>query len=114
MRILIENYQYDVTKVKDVLNGIDALENIEGRVSIHYVGYYYNSLLKDCVFILPKVLLKGDDGKEKVFGKYLPEDITNLEKDNPLEQREKDFIYKFAVWMYRAIIVYKNSKKCEL
>ena len=47
MRILIEEYQYDVSKVRDVLYGIDALENMEGRVSIHYVGYYYNMLLKD-------------------------------------------------------------------
>jgi hypothetical protein len=112
MRILIEEYQYDVAKVKDVLYGIDALENVEGRVSFHYVGYYYNSHpnVKDCVFILPKVLLKGEDGREKVFGKYLPEDITNLEKNNPLNPQERDFIYKFAVWIYRAIVVYKNSK----
>ena len=27
----------------------DALENIEGKVSIHYVGYYYNALQDDCV-----------------------------------------------------------------
>lgn len=38
MRILIEEYQYDVAKVKDVLHGIDALENVEGKLSIHYVG----------------------------------------------------------------------------
>ena len=49
MRILIEEYRYDAAGVKDVLHGIDALENVEGRVSIHYVGYYYNTLLKDCV-----------------------------------------------------------------
>ena len=68
MRILIEEYQYDVAKVKDILHGIDALENVEGKVSIHYVGYYYNTLLKDCVFILPKVLLKDVNGQELVFG----------------------------------------------
>lgn len=39
MRILIEEYQYDVADVRDVLQGIDALENIEGKVSIYYVGY---------------------------------------------------------------------------
>ena len=69
MRILIEEYQYNVADVKDILQGIDALENVEGRVSIHYVGYYYNTLLKDCVFILPKVLLKDVNGKELVFGR---------------------------------------------
>lgn len=54
MRILIEEYQYNVSDVHDVLYGIDAMENVEGKVSIHYVGYYYNALLGDCVFILPK------------------------------------------------------------
>ena len=43
MRILIEEYRYNVADVKDILQGIDALENVEGRVSIHYVGYYYTA-----------------------------------------------------------------------
>lgn len=113
MRILIEEYQYNIADVKDILHGIDALENVEGKVSIHYVGYYYNVLLKDCVFILPKVLLKGDDGKELVFGKYRPEEIANLDENNPLNSIERDFLYKFAVWIYRAIVVYKNDKRSD-
>ena len=113
MRILIEEYQYNVADVKDILHGIDALENVEGKVSIHYVGYYYNILLKDCVFILPKVLLKDVDGKELVFAKYKPEDIANLDKNNPLNSVERDFLYKFAVWIYRAIVVYKNDKRSD-
>lgn len=111
MRILIEEYQYDVSKVKSILHGIDALENVEGKVSIHYVGYYYNASEKDCVFILPKVLLKDKDGEELVFGKYKPEDIISPEDNKKLEPQEKDFLYKFAVWIYRAIVVYKSNKK---
>lgn len=115
MRILLEEYQYEVSAIKDILHGIDPLTNIDGKVSIHYVGYYYNSLLKDCVFILPKVLLQGGenstDGPELVFGKYKPEEIANLEEKNPLSQQERDFIYKFAVWVYRAIVVYKNDTR---
>lgn len=111
MRILIEEYQYNVTDVKDILQGIDALENVEGRVSIHYVGYYYNTLLKDCVFILPKVLLKDVNGQELVFGKYKPKDIVCPDKDREMEAQEKDFLYKFAVWIYRAIVVFKNDKR---
>ena len=111
MRILIEDYQYNVTEIKNILQGIDALENVEGRVSIHYVGYYYNTLLKDCVFILPKVLLKDVDGQELVFGKYKPEDIVCPNKDREMEAQEKDFLYKFAVWIYRAIVVFKNDKR---
>lgn len=111
MRILIEEHQYSINEIRDVIHGIDALEDIDGRVSIHYVGYYYNSLLKDCVFILPKVLLKDVDGKELVFGKYRPEDIINLATDNTLRPEEQNFIYKFAVWIYRAIVVYKNDRR---
>lgn len=111
MRILIEEHQYAVSEVKDILYGIDALENVEGMVSIHYVGYYYNALLGDCVFILPKVLLKDVNGAELVFGKYRPEDILHLEKSKPLEKDEKDFIYKFAVWIYRAIVVFEQDKR---
>ncbi len=113
MRILIEEHKYEVEKVKDVLYGIDALENVEGMVSIHYVGYYYNRKLHDCVFILPKVLMKDVDHEERVFGTYRPEDILNLDKNNPLKPHERDFIYKFAVWIYRAIVVYKNSRACD-
>lgn len=111
MRILIEEYQYDVAKVKDVLHGIDALENVEGKVSIQYVGYFYNTLLRDCVFILPKVLLKDVDDQELLFGKYRPEEIIQLDKDNPLTPEERNFLYKFAVWVYRAIVVFKNDKR---
>ena len=111
MRILIEEYQYSATDVKDILHGIDALENVEGKVSIHYVGYYYNTLLKDCVFILPKVLLKNVGGQDLAFGKYKPEDIVLPEQNKEIEAQDKDFLYKFAVWIYRAIVVYKNDKR---
>lgn len=89
MRILIEEHQYAVSEVKDILYGIDALENVEGMVSIHYVGYYYNALLGDCVFILPKVLLKDVNGAELVFGKYRPEDILHLENQNRSKKMKK-------------------------
>lgn len=110
MRILIEEYQYNVSDVHDVLYGIDAMENVEGKVSIHYVGYYYNALLGDCVFILPKVLLRDVYGKELAFGKYQPYDIINPEGQEKLTKEERDFLYGFAVWIYRAIVVYKNDK----
>ena len=110
MRILIEEYQYNVSDVHDVLYGIDPMENVEGKVSIHYVGYYYNPLLGDCVFILPKVLLRDVDGMELAFGKYQPYDIINPEGQEKLTKEERDFLYGFAVWIYRAIVVYKNDK----
>lgn len=107
MRILIENYSYDTPNVYDVIGNIGAI-SFEGKTSIPYVGYYYNSRLKDCVFILPKVLFK--DGTELVFGKYCPEDIINLD-DRILSAEERHFIIQFSVWIYRAIVVYKSDKR---
>lgn len=111
MRILIEEHQYRAEAVKDILDGIDALENVEGFVSLNYVGYFYNTRLADCVFILPKVLLEDVDGCELVFGKYEPEAIINIDANNPLAQKEKDFVYEFAVWIYRAICVFRADKR---
>ena len=111
MRILIEEHKYAAHDVKDILYGIDALENVEGYVSLNYVGYFYNTQLRDCVFILPKVLLEDKDGKELVFGKYDPKEIINLDANNPLSETEKKFIYEFAVWIYRTIVVFQQSNK---
>ncbi len=113
MRIIIEEHKYAASDVNDVLKGIDALENVEGDVSVNYVGYFYNTDkdIRDCVFILPKVLLEDKDGKELVFGKYTPEEIINLDAHNPLTKQEKDFIYEFAVWIYRTIVVFHNDKR---
>lgn len=111
MRILIEGHQYEASKIKDVLYGIDALETVEGYVSVSYVGYFYNAKLNDCVFILPKVLLKGEGNAEKVFDDLLPEKIIDLTQENPLTEVQKEFLYKFSVWIYRAIVVYQKANK---
>ena len=111
MRVLIEEYKYQAADVKDILHGINALENIEGYVSLNYVGYFYNTELRDCVFILPKVLLETIDKKDLVFGKYPPEEILNIDTNKAVTQTEKNFIYEFAVWIYRAIVVFQNSHK---
>ena len=110
MKILIEEYRYDASLVRKYLHDIDELDVVEGFVSVSYVGYYYNNSPKvnDCVFILPKVLI---DGNNKVFGKYTPEEIIDLDKSDKLTKDESKFIYEFAVWIYRAIAVFKNSQK---
>ncbi len=107
MKILLEEYQYDATLVRDVLYGIDALQNVEGFVSLSYVGYFYNPHMHDCVFILPKVLM---DEQGLLFGKYKPESVIYVE-DCPLTEQERKFLYEFAVWIYRAIAVYQNDHK---
>ena len=113
MRILIEEYRYKAEDVRQTIHGIDALEDIEGYVSVNYVGYYFNSDpdVYDCVFILPKVLLEVKDGQELVFGQYRPEDIICVNDNNLLTEEQKNFIYDFSVWIYRAVVVYYNDKR---
>ena len=107
MKIFVEGHSYAPDVVKDCLWG-SAFKDIHGRVCINYVGYYYNPRIEDCVFILPKVLL---DTNEKVFGQYTPEDILSFDKDSPLQDRERQFIYEFSVWIHRAIIVFAQHNK---
>lgn len=113
MRILIEEYRYKADDVRETIHGIDALEDIDGYVSVNYVGYFFNSHpdVYDCVFILPKVLLEVKNGQELVFGQYHPEDIICITEDSPMTDEQKNFIYDFSVWIYRAVVVFYNDKR---
>lgn len=118
MRILIEEYQYTLTDelrqhdLKCILKELGGFENVEGKISVNYVGYYYSAELKDCVFILPKVLITvGENKKELAFGEHQPEDIININKDSPLSEEQRRFIYEFAVWIYRAVVVFYNDRR---
>ena len=55
MRIIFEEHQYEVAKVQKVLEGITTLQDVEQKISVGYVGYYFNPTIEDCVFILPRV-----------------------------------------------------------
>lgn len=112
MRILIEEYQYDYEDVANVLKGFGVLQNVDGKVSLSYVGYYFNPDpdVNDCVFILPKVLLEGEYGDEKVFGHIDPKNLVNADDCNELTQQEQTFIYNLSVWIYRAICVFKDHE----
>ena len=112
MRILIEEYQYDYKDVSDVLKGLGVLQDVDGKVSLSYVGYYFNPVpeVNDCVFILPKVLLEGKFGHEKVFGHIEPKDLIKAEECKDLSSEEFAFIYNLSVWIYRAISVFKEHE----
>lgn len=109
MRILIEEHQYQADKVDGIIEGLTNFRNVKGKVSVSHVGYYYNPRLEDTVFILPKVLMEEKDGMELLFGNYPPEDIINLEEQTLLTKEEYNFIYELAVWIYRAIVVFRDT-----
>lgn len=111
MRILIEEHPYPATEeILKVVSELGPTIGVKGTVSVGYVGYYYNTHIHDCVFILPKVLL--DENGLAMPGKHRPEDIVHLEKEvNPLSDEERKFIYELSVWIYRAISVFKERNK---
>lgn len=127
MRIYFEEHQYQATDdvLKD-LRDICALQDVEKKISVSYVGYYYNREVKDCIFILPKVLLEDKQVDEKVtikdtiagmvyrddeghFHPVMPEDIISRQgQEKYLNEDYRRFIYGFAVWIYRALSVYRK------
>lgn len=120
MRILIEEYSYDIsnqsnkelaTLLLDVLCGIgvDKTQTIEGKVSVSYVGYFYNPDIQDCVFILPKVVI-DENGNVLGDSKITPWDLLDKGLKN-LQDEQRKFIYEFAVWIYRALVVYKEHNQ---
>lgn len=131
MIVLIEEYGYAVEDLKKAKKGLEkiGLES-NGVVSLDQVGYYMNSELKDCVFILPKVVLwsrdkdnnpyKDENGKEidLVLGKYTPEEFIRPDKikeltggKKALTKDEQRFVYEFSTWIYRALKVYNKANK---
>lgn len=139
MHIIFEEHQYDADIVKDVLRDISALQDVEKKVCVSYVGYFYSPTVMDCVFILPKVLLKdesfvNEEGKKmnreiiadvpkytetitnedgttsEVSRSVTPEDIITKEgQEKYLSKEYRKFIYEFSVWVYRSLCVYKKK-----
>ena len=119
MRIIFEHHQYEESDVKKDLVGIFGLQDVNKKVSVSYVGYFYSPTVRDCVFILPKVLLKDKDQQEVVADvrdddgvehDVRPEDIITPEgQERFLPKEYRKFIYEFAVWIYRSLDVYRRQ-----
>lgn len=121
MYILFEEHQYESNLVEKVLKDIYVLQDVDKKVSVQYVGYFYNPHLHDCVFILPKVLLK-DEGKQEVLAgvtlptgeSVKPEQVLTPKDQQKLSKEYRKFIYEFSVWVYRALSVfYKANPKSK-
>lgn len=113
MYILFEEHQYESLLVEKVLKDIYVLQDVDKKVSVQYVGYFYNPHLHDCVFILPKVLLTE---KETLVGVKLesgepvtPEMVIEPKEQEKLSKEYRKFIYEFSVWIYRALNVYYKA-----
>lgn len=122
MKILIEGYAYDPEVVKNALPE-NRLFLTKDKIKIEYVGYYHNAQCTaagndDFVFFLPKVVLNGEN---RVFapignphGGFAPEEIVDPEQvrtndGRQLTEEERDFLYGFSVWIYRALAHYLET-----
>ena len=103
MRILFEEHQYESHLVENILKDIYVLQDVDKKVSVQYVGYFYNPYLRDCVFILPKVLLTEKDtlvGVTLESGEPVtPEMVLEPEGQQKLSKDYRKFIYEFSVWI---------------
>ncbi len=118
MYILFEEHQYESRLVEKILKDIYVLQDVDKKVSVQYVGYFYNPHLHDCVFILPKVLLTEQEtlvGVELDNGETVsPEQILTPKDQEILSSEYRKFIYEFSVWIYRALSVfYKANPKSQ-
>ena len=109
MKLFIEGHEYKDETSKALLKKILNFEQ-GGVYSTDMVGYYYSNDVKDTVFFLPKVVMDKDD---KVFHKYDPKDIVDLqialENKTIKEDDEYKFIYGLSVWIYRAVNVFRHT-----
>jgi len=142
VRIVIEKYPYEEQALLNTLpeKSLSHFQpsfytdrNGVKRVVVNTVGYCFVPELNDCVFFLPKVVLKsqesshienddsqeedtieyyGDDDEDEVmagdavFGRYHPEDLLN--DKSLLNKPEYEFMYRLSVWIYRAIHEFKR------
>lgn len=127
MKIFFEEYPYNPSKVKGVLDK-NLYTDYNGSSVIPYVGYFFNPYIQDgdgntvgdSIFILPKVFIRQVkveiDGKKVkknlAFGKYNPEDIIDINTQDILNSKDDEVIFCLSTWIHRAIVHYKerNSK----
>jgi hypothetical protein len=117
MKVLIEGYYYDPAMLEreQVTDGLIEYHRrpSDGFVCYNYVGHVYSPKLKDYIFFLPKVVLeekrKEDDGDDRVFGEK-PEDIICVsDKDGKMDTAQRGFVCELAVWVYRALMIYRET-----
>lgn len=125
MKLLIEGYPYRPEDVKGVLPD-DTLWSPDQKVRAENVGYFHNPTCRDFVFFLPKVLLEpktvNGETVDRVFctaknpDGFAPEEIIDPERPTAgdgrqLDERQKTFLYEFAVWVYRAIARFDETHR---
>lgn len=104
MKILVEGHSYDAALVWDICRDFETATD-DGKVKVTKVGYYFNSIINDCVLCLPKVVSDAVGGT--VLGGLAPETLIDaLTSENRLGEEQTTFVRSFSLWIYRAISTY--------
>jgi LlaJI restriction endonuclease len=114
MKILIEEYAYDIALISPVLSERYYVPLQNQRCKILYIGYYFEPNMNTPVMILPKVF--NENGK--VFGEFSPEEIFDLEQSpetrEALRRQDKlDFLFSITTWHYLAIRQFQKRQQAN-
>ena len=130
MKLFFETYTY---KIEDVCQALhvtqddllscfsESLRNVDSEnISFSCVGYFYSPIIKDSVFIMPKVFLNENSpkkGETRVFANgihngYLPKNVIDVRFGEKciLSKEDCGFIMSVSVWLYQSIKRYAEQK----
>ena len=117
MIVLVEAYAYQPSDLDGLIDPHYLMPATVGRVKLNYVGYWAEAGQTHSVIILPKVFLTRRAGQDYVFDTYTPEDLLTLHTDGPSPVRDRlraggqlDFLFRFSVWLYRAIRQFRQRQ----
>ena len=101
MRIVIEDYPYKLRDIKEALPGFTHIPKAKkGYVKLDYVGYCFLPEANDCVFFLPKVVLKSNENA-KHESTEIEENVVNdineeIEQDEEIDEQVMPYDWVFG------------------
>ena len=112
MKIILEEYAYDIALISPILSERYYVPLQNQRCKITYIGYYFEPDMNEPVMILPKVFIENN----KVFGKYTPEEIFDLDQSPSTRESLRrdgklDFLFSITTWHYLAIRQFQKRQQ---
>lgn len=110
MIILFEEYAYKTVILKQVLSERYFVPINSDKSKINFVGYYFNSFIKDSVIIFPKVFI---DENGLAFNEFLPDVLIKPSNEikYKLSKSGKDkLIFEISTWLFRGIQQFNKRK----
>ncbi len=114
MKIIIEEYAYDLSLISPILSERYYVPLQNQKVKVNYIGYYFEPDMNEPVMILPKVFIENN----LVFKKYRPEDIFDLDHNPDVQESLRkegklDFLFSITTWHYLAIRQFQKRQQAN-